>query len=185
MRRLMLTVFLFMAGSGMLLAGVLSSSASAATVAPARYCLKYSTVKPVAPVPTMTVKPTATPTMKATTTPTMAPTTAPPTTMAPTTMAPTTAPPTTMAPTAPGVVAPGATKPATASAVYRYCVLYAATPAVTPTTPVMPVGPVGTGGGGSLGGGTNAALLAAGSLTLLAGAGLGALAYRRRGEHLS
>ena len=88
MRRLMLTVFLFMAGSGMLLAGVLSSSASAATVAPARYCLKYSTVKPVAPVPTMTVKPTATPTMKATTTPTMAPTTdaahndAPPTTAA-------------------------------------------------------------------------------------------------------
>ena len=53
---------------------------------------------------------------------------------------------------------------------------------VTTTAPgaVVPVGAVGTGGGGSLGGGVNAALVTAGSLTVLAGAGLGGLAWRRR-----
>jgi hypothetical protein len=61
----------------------------------------------------------------------------------------------------------------------------ATAPVVTPTTTVTPVGGVVTGGGGSLGGGVNAALAAVGSLLVLAGAGFGAFAYRRRGEHLS
>ena len=88
------------------------------------------------------------------------------------------APATTPASTTPATT-PASTTPATTPA--------STTPAavVAPGATVYPVGAVGTGGGGSLGGGANAALVAGGSLLVLAGAGTGGYAIRRRRAHRS
>ena len=77
---------------------------------------------------------------------------------------------------------PASTTPATTPASTTPAAGVTTPPAavVAPGATVYPVGAVGTGGGGSLGGGVNAALVAAGSLAVLAGAGLGGLAWRRR-----